>query len=80
MKKKIIDTQESISRDNIQMNEQMKKLVEEKIKDQFYYLKRDLKQTEEEQKEKITEAKWKTGFVTFLVGLLLSAIWFLTHK
>ena len=37
-------------------------------------------QTEEEQKEKITEVKWKTGFATFLVGLLLSAIWFLTRK
>lgn len=80
MKKKVQDTQEGISRGNIEMNEQMKKSVEEKIKDQFYYLKRDLKQTEEEQKEKITQAKWKTGFVTFLVGLLLSAIWFLTHK
>lgn len=40
----------------------------------------DEKETEKEQKEKITEIKWKTGFVTFLVGLLLSAIWFLTHK
>lgn len=80
MKKKVQDTQEKLLKDNIRMNEQMKKLVEEKIKDQFYYLKQDLKQTEEEQKEKITGVKWKTGLVTFLVGLLLSAIWFLTHK
>lgn len=79
-KKKVQDTQESLLKDNIRINEEMKKLVEEKVKDQFYNLKRELKETEEEQKDKITGAKWKTGLVTFLVGLLLSAILFLTHK
>lgn len=67
-------------KDNIRMNEEMKKLVEEKVKDQFYNLKRELKATEEEQKRKIFKIKWKIGLVTFLVGLLLSAIWFLPHK
>lgn len=56
------------------------KLVEEKLKDQFCNLKQELKETEEEQKSKISKIKWKTGLITFLVGLLLSAIWFLTHK
>lgn len=74
MKKKVQDTQEGLLKDNIRMNEEMKKLVEEKVKDQFYNLKRELKQTEEEQKSKISKIKWKTGLVTFLVGLLLSAI------
>lgn len=40
----------------------------------------DEKETEKEQKDKISKIRWKTGLVTFLVGLLLSAIWFLTHK
>lgn len=80
MKKKVQNTQESLLKDNIRINEEMKKLVEEKVKDQFYNLKRELKETEEDQKDKITGAKWKTGLVTFLVGLLISAIWFLTHK
>ena len=34
----------------------------------------------EKQKSKISKIKWKTGLVTFLVRLLISAIWFLTHK
>ena len=80
MKKKVQDTQEGLLKDNIQMNEEMKKLVEEKLRDQFYNLKQELKETEEEQKSKISKIKWKTGLITFLVGLLLSAIWFLTHK
>ena len=80
MKKKVQDTQEGLLKDNIRMNEEMKKLVEEKVKDQFYNLKRELKDTEEEQKRKISKIKWKIGLVTFLMGLLLSAIWFLTHK
>lgn len=80
MKKKVQDTQEALLKENIRMNEEMKKLLEEKVKDQFYNLKRELKQTEEEQKSKISKIKWKTGLVTFLVGLLLSTIWFLTHK
>ena len=80
MKKKVQDTQEGLLKDNIRMNEEMKKLVEEKLKDQFYNLKQELKETEEEQKSKISKIKWKTGLITFLVGLLLSAIWFLTHK
>lgn len=80
MKKKLQDTQEKLLKDNMRMNEQMKKLVEEKLKDQFYNLKQELKETEEEQKSKISKIKWKTGLIAFLVGLLLSAIWFLTHK
>lgn len=55
------------------------KLVAQKVEDQFYNLKRELKETEKEQKDKISKIRWKTGLVTFLVGLLLSAIWFLTH-
>ena len=35
MKKKVQDTQEKLLKDNIRMNEEMKKLVEEKLKDQF---------------------------------------------
>lgn len=62
------------------MNEEMKKLVAQKVEEQFYNLKQELKETEEEQKIKISKIKWKTGLITFLVGLLLSAIWFLTHK
>lgn len=56
------------------------KIGREKLKDQFYNLKQELKETEEEQKSKISKIKWKTGLITFLIGLLLSAIWFLTHK
>ena len=62
------------------MNEEMKKLVAQKVEEQFYNLKQELKETEEEQKIKISKIKWKTGLITSLVGLLLSAIWFLTHK
>ena len=80
MKKKVQDTQEGLLKDNMRMNEEMKKLVGEKLKDQFYNLKQELKETEEEQKSKIYKIKWKTGLITFLVGLLLSAIWFLIHK
>ena len=80
MKKKVQDTQEGLLKDNMRMNEEMKKLVGEKLKDQFYNLKQELKETEEEQKSKISKIKWKTGLITFLVGLLLSAIWFLIHK
>ena len=80
MKKKVQDTQEGLLKDNIRMNEEMKKLVAQKVEDQFYNLKQELKETEEEQKSKISKIKWKTGLITFLVGLLLSAIWFLIHK
>ena len=80
MKKKLQDTQEKLLKDNIRMNEEMKKLVAQKVEDQFYNLKQELKGTEEEQKSKISKIKWKTGLITFLVGLLLSAIWFLTQK
>ena len=80
MKKKVQDTQEGLLKDNIRMNEEIKKLVEKNLRDQFYNLKQELKETEEEQKIKISKIKWKTGLITFLVGLLLSAIWFLTHK
>ena len=74
MKKKVQDTQEGLLKDNIRMNEEIKKLVEKNLRDQFYNLKQELKETEEEQKIKISKIKWKTGLITFLVGLLLSAI------
>ena len=35
MKKKVQDTQECLLKDNIRMNEEMKKLVEEKVKNQL---------------------------------------------
>lgn len=70
MKKKVQDTQESLLKDNIRMNEEMKKLVEEKVKDQFYNLKRELKETEEEQKEKITRGKVENGISNILGGII----------
>lgn len=70
MKKKVQDTQESLLKGNIRMNEEMKKLVKEKVKDQFYNLKRELKETEEEQKEKITRGKVENGISNILGGII----------
>lgn len=61
MKKKVQNAQKGLLKDNIRLNEQMKKLVEEKLKDQFYNLKQELKDTEQEQKSKISKIKWKQG-------------------
>lgn len=80
MKKKVQDTQESLLKDNIRMNEEMKSLMEKNLKEQFYNLKQEMNSAKKEKKAKIFKAKLKTGLVTFLVGLLLSAIWFLTRK
>ena len=71
MKKKLQDTQEKLLKDNIRMNEEMKKLVEEKLKNQFYNLKQELKETEEEQKSKISKIKWKTGVNNILSGIIV---------
>lgn len=78
--KKVQDTQESLLKDNIRMNEEMKSLMEKNLKEQFYNLKQEMNSAKKEKKAKIFKAKLKTGLVTFLVGLLLSAIWFLTRK
>ncbi len=68
--KKVQDTQEGLLKDNIRMNEEMKKLVEEKVKDQFYNLKRELKQTEEEQKKQNFQNKMENGVSNLLGGII----------
>lgn len=47
IKKNITDTQERLLKNNVRMNEEMKKIVEQKIENQFHFLKRDLQETEE---------------------------------
>ena len=62
------------------MNEEMKEIVEQKIQNQFRDLKHNLQETETIQQKKILKIKLKIGTITFLIGLMLSAIFFLIYK
>ena len=62
------------------MNEEMKEIVEQKIQNQFRDLKHNLQETETIQRKKILKIKLKIGTITFLIGLMLSAIFFLIYK
>ena len=53
MKKKVQDTQESLLKDNIRMNEEMKSLMEKNLKEQFYNLKQEMNSAKKEKKAKI---------------------------
>ena len=47
---------------------------------QYVIIKKEKNITEEEMNKKILKIKLKIGLITFLVGLLLSTIYFLIHK
>lgn len=45
VKKKFQDTQENLLKDNIQMNEEMKKIMQEQMENRFYNVKQELKKS-----------------------------------
>lgn len=80
MKKNFQDLQEKLIQDNLKIKKELKMLIEQNLKENFYNLKQEMNSAKKEKKSKIFKIKLKTGLVTFLVGLLLSAIWLITRK
>ena len=74
------DTEIDKDIDNNKLKERLPKIISESMEKEFQIVKQKLQDSEEEQTLKFKKIKWKTSLIAFSLGLLLSAIWFLTHK
>ena len=54
--------------------------MEINLKEQIYQIKQELTATEKLQKKTMLKQQIKVGTITFLIGLLISAVFFLIHK
>ena len=76
MKESVKDIQEKLTEKNLEI----KKNMEINLKEQIYQMKQELTATEKLQKKIILKQQIKVGAITFLIGLLISAVFFLIHK
>ena len=76
IKEYVKDIQEKLTEKNLEMN----KNIEITLKEQIYQMKQELTATEKLQKKIILKQQIKVGTITFLIGLLISAVFFLIHK
>ena len=65
---------------NKSIKEELPTIISEIMEKEFQIMKQKLQDSEEEQTLKFKKIKWKTRLIAFSLGLLLLAIWFLTHK